>query len=276
MSIFFLILCTSSEKDLAESLDAGPPPRPLFFEFEGLGFGMTPDEIEQAWGPALEKSSYQMNYADKGGYKHVQLYFMSVPAFSNIHADVKRSEISNDPFFFLLFLQLSYAYEDVRPKETVRPDLITRFGNPLDDPVLYEKMHVTRETADIFRAAECTLAIVRWYPASPEIGRPEHLGHITFRIAPDALMTDVPRTRWKDLRGAISVSPTDEIKAHFEKLSQVHGGAAVDEVVKLLGPPNLYMEETPGQGQIVYYWLDGARIKFNIEEGKVQGYMSSF
>ena len=96
--ILILILvsgCSSSKKEEKASLEAGPPTRPLFYEYEGLKWGMTKEEVKSVWGAGVEKNIVTLSYTDKGGYKKVEALFKSVPASSNIQTVAGKKRFLN-------------------------------------------------------------------------------------------------------------------------------------------------------------------------------------
>jgi len=274
MAAVFLC-CSGGEKAQEFSLDAGPSPRPLFFDFEGLKWGMVPEEIVAVWGPPAEQprpdTGYtDMRYRDQAGFKNVTLYFITFPPSRNIHQDVQPREGSDRPLMFLFSVLLDPGLDDIKAKETVRADLVSRFGEPLSEPKIYESQNSSREHSEIFRAAECTLAVARWAKAEPSLNWPERLDNLQYVVAPISLFMEVPRTIWNDLRGEIGLSPSADIKERYETFEKSGGSVEVKDLVKLFGPPNIYWEEAPGTGRMFYFWLTGSRFKFNIAEGKVQ------
>ncbi len=268
--------CGSSDRGTEADWDPGPPQRALFVEFEGLKWGMTPEEIKTEWGVPDEDSTYQMTYSNKAGYARANLYFMSIPAFRNVHEDAERSGPSDEPFYFLSSVYLEPDFEDVRPKDTVRSELVERFGEPLTEPALFQAQNLNPEYSEIFRAAECTLCIAGWAPASEDMGRPENLRHLIYKLAPDSLLTEIPRSRWQDLRGSIPERAPADIKARLEKLDRIEGGASLKQILEIAGPPNIFLEGSPGSGKLCYFWLTGTNLIFNITEGRKDGHTWTF
>jgi hypothetical protein len=270
-----------SEKAQEFSLDAGPPPRPLFFDFEGLKWGMIPEEVIAAWGPPAEapdpdRGYTDMRYSDRASFKNVTLYFITVPAFRNVHEDVKPQGKSDRALMFLFSVSLDPGLDDIKPWQAVRADLVSRFGEPLTEPKIYESRNSSPEHSAIFRAAECTLAVARWAKAEPSVNWPERLDNLQYVLAPDSLIMEVPRKRWADLRGKFGLSPSAEMKERFETFEKNSSSVAVKDLVKLFGPPNLYWEEAPGTGTMFYFWLTGSRFKFKIREGKIDGFERTY
>ena len=273
--------CSKGEKGKGFSLDAGPPPRPLFYDFEGLRWGMTPGEIIGVWGPPkedpqFEKGFHDMRYSNRAGFKYVTLYFITVPPFRNVHLDVLPKEGSTNPLPFLFAISLDPGTDDIKPKEAVRADLVLKFKEPVADPKIYESQDRSREHAEIFRAAECTLVIAQWAKAEPSVNWPERLDSLQYTLVPYCLVTEIPRTKWKDLRGAIPLSPTSDIKARYQSFTEGASPKEVKDLVEIFGPPNLYQEEAPGIGTLHYFWLTGSRFKFTIGEGKIRGYERTY
>jgi len=281
MAAAVFICCSEGEKGKEFSLDAGPSPRPLFFDFEGLKWGMVPEEIIAAWGPPAEEPDatfgiHDLEYGNRAGFKNVTLYFISVPPFRNVHEDVQPVEGSDRPLAFLFAVLLDPGSDDIKPKADVRADLVSRFGEPFTDPKIYESQNCSPEYNEIFRAAECTLVIARWAKAEPSVNWPERLDSLQYVLAPHSLIMEVPRTRWNDLRGEVGLSPSADIKERYDTFARIGGTPEVKELVELLGPPNLFLEATPGNGTMHYFWLTGSRFKFTIGEGKVQGFERTY
>jgi len=273
--------CSGGEKEKELSLDAGPLPRPLFFDFEGLRWGMVPEEIVAVWGPPAEEPDadtgyHDMEYGNRAGFKNVTLYFITVPTFRNVHPDVQPKAGSDRPLMFLFAVSLDPGLDDIKPKEAVRADLVSRFGEPLTEPKIYESQSCSEENSEIFRAAECTLTVARWAKAEPGLNWPERLDGLQYVLAPNSLITEIPRTKWNDLRGEIGLSPSAEIKERYKTFEESVDTIEVKDLVKLFGSPNLYWEEAPGKGTIFYFWLTGSRFKFTIGEGKVQGFERTY
>lgn len=281
MTAAVLFCCSRGEKGKEFSLDAGPSPRPLFFDFEGLKWGMIPEEIVGEWGPPHEKPGfdigyYDMRYSDRAGFKNITLYFTTVPPSLNVHQDVRPKEGRDKPLMFLFCVSLDPGLDDIKPKESARADLVSRFGEPLTDRKIYESQNCKEENTEIFRAAECTLAVAHWAPAEPGLNWPERLDSLKYVLAPYSLIGELPRTSWNDLRGAIPLSLPSDIKARYESFTGGAGNIEVKDLIKLFGPPNIYWEEAPGRGTIYYFWLTGSFFKFKIGEGIVQSYERTY
>jgi len=274
--IFILVLafgCSSAKKEEKASFDAGPLARPLLYDFEGLKWGMTKDEVKSVWGAAEEDSWMVLKYADKGGYKRAEALFKSVPPSSNIQTVAGRPAGDEKPFEFLIAVRLTakdrWDPQETKPKETVRPALIASHGEPLSDPALRKRLYCEAD-CEIFRLAECTLLEVRWNRAVPEFKMPESVDSLTYRFAPDTLITAVPFAEWEKLRGTVPTSVAPEFKAKIKGFTQGLDGTPVSEIVKLIGPPNLYREEGPGKGRLYYFWLTGSSYSLEIEDGKLR------
>ncbi len=268
--------CSSSEEGAEADWDPGPPQRPLFFEFEGLKWGMTPAEIKDVWGTPDEDRTYQMIFSNKGGYSRANLGFQSIPEFRNVHEDVERTEPSDEPYYYLIWISLENDFDDVTPKDSFRSELVERFGEPLIEPALFQVNHLNPEYHEIFRAAECTLCIATWAPASPDMGRPENLQTLMYRLAPSSLLTEIPRSRWQNLRGSIPPRAPADLKVKLAGLDQIQGDASLQQIIEQIGPPNLYIEESPGNGKLYYFWLTGTNLFFNITEGREDGHRHTF
>ena len=268
--------CSPGKKTEEAALDAGPLARPLLFDFEGLKWGMTKDEVKNVWGAVLEDSLMELKYADKGGYKDVQALFKSVPASRNIQTVAGRQAGDEGPVEFLFAVRLSVRArtepEETKPKETVRPALIASYGEPLSDPKLRANLYCEAD-CELFRLAECTLLEVHWLPAVPELNLPERVDSLTYRLAPDTLITEIPFAAWEKLRGSILPSIPPEFKAKIKSFTQGADGTAVSDVVAGIGPPNLYLEEGPGKGKLYYFWLTGSFYVLEIENGRL-GFVS--
>lgn len=129
---------------------------------------------------------------------------------------------------------------------------------------------------ELFRAAECTLVQAEWNPAAPELHWPEHLGSMTYRLAPSSLVTYVPRTEWPKLRGAVPTSLAADFQTRLDGQPRGANAASTKDLVKALGRPNLYLEEAPGKGRLFYAFLDDSVFVVRIAEGKLDGSEGSF
>lgn len=274
--ILILILvsgCSSSIKEEKASLEAGPPTRPLLYEYEGLKWGMTKEEVKSVWGAGVEKNIVTLSYTDKGEYKKVEALFKSVPASSNIQTVAGRPAGDDQPVQFLFAVYLSVRSRtdptESKPKDTVRPGLISNYGEPLSDSKLRAKLYCERADCEIFRVAECTLLEVHWNPAVPELNLPERVDSLTYMLAPDTLITAIPFDKWAMLRGSILPSVPPEFKAKVKGFTQGTEGTSVADVVKLIGPANLYLEEIPGKGELYYFWLTGSFYSLEIDKGRL-------
>lgn len=275
MAAAAMFCCSQGEKGKELELDAGPPPRPLFFDFEGLKWGMTPEEAVKAWGPPSEEPRLEMGYGDmryrnRASFKNASLYFTpSVASLSGPSAE-KPADDSGKPLLLLFSVLLDPGMNDVKPKSSVRAELVSRFGEPLTEPKIYESQNCNPEHAEIFRAAECTLAVAQWAPAEPGLNWPERLSSLQYVLAPLSILRHIPKTKWNGLRGAVPPSPSPATKAAYEDFTQGPGSDDLRALVKAFGPPNIYLEEAPGKGTLFYFWLTGSYFKFDIEEGRVQ------
>lgn len=92
----------------------------------------------------------------------------------------------------------------------------------------------------------------------------------------NSLVSQLPRTEWGKLRGSVPPSLSAETKARIDGFARGVEGAPVEEIVKALGPPQLYAEESPGKGQLHYLWLDGSLLSLRIESSRLQGVTGSF
>jgi len=270
-----LLCCSQGEKEKGLELDAGPPPRPLFYDFEGLKWGMTPEEVVKAWGspseePRLEMGYGKIRYNNRASFKEVSVYFSPAPPSLSGQADVKSIEGPDKLLLCLIGVLLDPGTDDFKAKSSVRAELVSRFGEPLADPKLYESQSCSPKNTEIFRAAECTLAIARWAPAEPGLNWPERLASLQYVLAPFSILRQIPKVKWNDLRGAVPLSPSSEVKAAYEDFAQSGGSGVIEDIIKRLGLPNIYLEEAPGKGKLYYLWLTGSYFKFEIGEGKVQ------
>lgn len=254
--------CAGSEKEEALVFDAGPPPRPLFFEFEGLTWGMTPDEARRAWGPPAEDriDLMRLAYRDRAGFNEVTLYFVPL------------GRDSNDKAMGLSIVSLYPGSDEknVKPKSAVRPDLVSRFGEPITDPKIYESQTADMKYSEIFRAAECTLVIAEWARAEPQVNWPERLDRLRYVLAPALLLREVPKAEWSALRGTLALSPPPETKARYAEYEKDTDSGDTKKLLALFGPPNLYLEKAPGEGTLYYFWLTGSYFRFTIAGGRVQ------
>ena len=254
------------------TLDPGPPPRPLFKEVEGLKWGMTREEVRAAWGAGDDGGTD--SYPKKGGYPTVRLGYASIPSGGVVHTDLVRDPKDDSPVKLLIWAR--FEGDATFKKETVRADLVSRFGQPLTDARLLEANLCQGPNCELFRAAECTLVKVSWNPANPGAW-PDHLIGLTYLLAPDSLPQYVPRPQWPRLRGSVPTSYTPEARARFDKVGR-QGGAEAETLAKLtadVGPPNLYLETAPGEGTLFYLFLDGSLQTIKIEKGRYAGAMGS-
>jgi hypothetical protein len=71
------------------------------------------------------------------------------------------------------------------------------------------------------------------------------------------------------------MTPAD-IKVKLAGLDQIQGDASLQQIIEQIGPPNLYLEESPGNGKLYYFWLTGTNLFFNITEGRKDGHRHTF
>lgn len=228
---------------------------------------MTPAEVISAWGPGEDGDPYQ--YANKAGYSRASLGFASVPASDVVHTDLPPG--SGNPVRFLTWVSLSS--DEILPKEKIRADLVSRFGEPITDPKLLRNVSVSNCTGhrcEVFRAAECTLAVAQWYPASAELNRPETLDSLMYQLAPASLVEYVPRSEWSKLRGPVPPSLSAQMETGLSAMRMGSDGARSEEVDKLLGTPNL-LQESPGAAKRYYLYLDGSVQVVQLQDGRIRG-----
>ena len=264
--------CAGGAKEEPLVFDAGPPPRPLFFQFEGLEWGMTPEEAIGAWGPpAVNRiETLSVLYRDRSGFGEITLYFQPFVPFEGDPGSSSKA---------LFAVRLEPGVSDdkyIKPKSAVRPDLVSRFGEPMSEPKLYESQQADVKNAEIFRAAECTLAIARWARAEPQVNWPERLDSLQYVLVPHSLVRQVPRAKWSALRGALPLSPSPEVKARHEEFEKDASEGDVKGLLARFGPPNLYLEKAPGEGTLFYFWLTGSYFKFTIAGGRVQSHERAY
>lgn len=260
---------TPRGKPEALSFDAGPPPRPLFYQSDGLTWGMTPEEAIAAWGPPAENriDADRLVYRDRAGFREANLYFLPV----------RREPDGTSLHLFSVYLQPGVSDDKyIKPKSAVRPDLVSRFGEPITDPKIYESQGKDMKTAEIFRAAECTLAVAQWARAEPQVNWPERLDSLSYTIVPTSLLRQVPRPRWNALRGALALSPSTEVKARYAEYEKDSLRRDVKNLLARFGPPNLFLETAPGEGTLYYFWLTGSYFKFTIAGGMVQSHERAY
>lgn len=251
--------------------DAGPPPRPYFLEVEGLRWGMTPEEVLAIWGPDTEGEA--LFYEKKAGFVQVGLGYTSLRRDDVPPDDAKPTATETRPMKFLAWI--SFHGDASKPRDRVRADLVARFGEPLADPKLLRVNHCEKATScELWRAAECTLVKAEWRPAAPDLW-PEHLGLLTYGLAPDSLIQYVPRSEWTKLRGTVPLSYPSQTDATIMGMRRGVGGANVAEISKSLGPPNLHLEKGPGSGTLFYLFLDGSLQCLRVEGGTLQGVIGS-
>lgn len=260
LSVAALLACSGRAR-----FDADQPKRPLFQEVEGLRWGMTSEEVKAVWGPDREGKAY--HYDKKGGYPSSSLGYMSIPPDMIVHKDA-RLPAGGGPAEFLIYV--SFDGDATVTKEKVRADLVSRFGQPLADAVVL-RAHDCEGPCELWRAAEMTLVKARWNPANAELNWPEHLSALTWDLAPAGLVTWVPRSEWAKIRGAVPLTFAAEARAKIEGFRMGIEGASVAEITKALGPPNLQLEEKPGETSLAYLFLDDAVQKLRLAGGKLQG-----
>lgn len=265
--------CASGEKDRLPSLDAGPPPHPLEFEFAGLGLGMTKEAVVDAWGPPSFETARSVEYANRGGYANVKLLFKSVPVAENIQLEAARALGDDRPFEFLTAIVLMPA--ESRAKNELRTELVSLYGQPPADPVLFAPLNCRPPACEIFRPAECVLLKVAWETAAAGVERSERVASLAYILAPDALITEVPRPDWPSLRGRVAPSPPSELKARLAGLRTGDNGALIEDIVKVMGLPNLVLDDGAGRRSLYYFWLNNAFVRLNLTEGTLRSIASA-
>lgn len=265
---FAMASCASGEKDRSPSLDAGPPPHPLEFEFEGLGLGMTKEAVVDAWGPPSFETALFIEYANRGDYTNIKLLFKSVPVSKNIQPEAARALGDDRPFEFLTAIVL--IPNQPRAKTELRPELVSLFGEPLADAGLVEGWNCRAPLCETFRPAECALLQVLWEAAVPGSEGPKRAASLSYILAPDALITEVPRPVWPSLRGQVAPSPPSEIKTRLAGLRTGDNGARLEEIVEVMGPPNLVLNDGADRRSLYYFWLNNAFVKLSLAEGTLR------
>ena len=256
---FAMASCASGEKDRTPSLDAGPPPHPLEFEFEGLGLGIAKEAVVDAWGPPSFETARSIEYANRGGYANVKLLFKSVPVSKNIQPEAARALGDDRPFEFLTAIVLTPA--ESRAKNELRTELVSLYGQPPADPVLFAPLNCRPPACEIFRPAECVLLKVAWETAPAGVERSERVAGLAYILAPDALITEVPRPKWTELRGEVAASFPSGLEARINGLRTGAAGLPVSETIKVMGTPNLILAGGGGERHLLYFWLDGSFVK---------------
>ena len=249
---------------------AAVPARPLFYEVEGLKWGMTPAEVLKAWGPGEDGETYR--YASKGGYARASLGYRRLPASDVVRTDLPPGADPGRPVEFLTWV--SFESDEVLAKEKVRAELVTRFGQPLTDPKVVRNVSISfcdSSRCDVFRAAECTLATASWTPASADLNRPAALSSLMYELAPSALIGYVPRSDWPKLNGPVALSFPPELEAKVGALRRGIDGAREKDVEGLLGRPNLRRGEVDGNATHYYLFLDGSLQGLEFSKGRLQG-----
>jgi hypothetical protein len=265
------LACSRGAAGNSASLDAGPPPHPPFYEFEGLKWGMTPAEVAAVWGPGEDGQAYR--YARKGGYVDVSLGYMSVPSDSIKDPALEAVARAAGRVELLVFVALRPESETSAPKDQVRADLVSRFGPPLEDPALLASLDCKKGACEVFRAAECTVVKADWAPAFAELKWPDRLNSLTYELAPGHLVAYVPRGDWGRLRGAVRASYTADLRARIDGFASSGPEAAtVEQIVKALGPPNLHRPVPDGTAALDYLFLDGSLQSLRIRDGRLTGW----
>ncbi len=251
--------CSSGDSGSSPSLDAGPPPHPLGFEFEGLTLGMAKEAVVDAWGPPGLEGARSLEYANRGAFTNVQLLFKSVPVSKNIQPEAARASGDDRPYEFLTAIILTPA--EPRAKNEFRAELVSLYGHPLADPVLSAPLNCRPPACEIFRPAECVLLKVAWETAPAGAEQSERVASLAYVLAPDALIAEVPRPKWSELRGAVAASSPSGLEARINGLRTGAAGLPVAETVKVMGTPNLILAGDGGGRHFLYFWLDGSFIK---------------
>jgi hypothetical protein len=249
--------CSPSGPPPAPALDAGPPPHPLEFEFEGLALGSTKEAVVDAWGPPSAETRGTIEYVNRGAFASVQLVFKSVPVSGNIQPEAVRDAADPRPFEFLKAIILTPA--ERRDKGQLRPQLVALYGEPLADLAAAEP-----RPCEFFRAGECALLRVEWEAAPQEGGERESAASLAYLLAPEVLITEAPRTLWPSLRGAVTPSPPSDLGSRMGKLRTAGPASRLDEVLLVMGPPNLVIEDGPGARSLLYLWLNNAFVKLSL------------
>jgi hypothetical protein len=247
---------------------AAEPASPLFYEVEGLKWGMTPTEVLKAWGPGEEGEAYR--YANKGGYARAHLGYRRLPASDVVHTDLPPGADPDRPVEFLTWV--SFESDEVLAKEEVRAELVSRFGQPLTDPKVVRNVSISfcdSSRCDVFRAAECTLATASWTSASAEFNRPAALSSLMYELAPSGLIGHVPRSDWPSLNGPVALSFPPELEAKVGALRRGVDGAREKDVEALLGRPNLRRGEVDGNETHYYLFVDGSLRGLEFSKGKL-------
>ena len=268
LAILVLVGCSRPTTNGGGSPSASAPSRPVFHEVEGLRWGMTPAEVISAWGPGENGDANE--YTNKAGYSRASLDFARLPASDLIHTDLPPG--SGD--LVRLLTSVSLGSSDVLPKQKVRAAHSSRFGEPITDPKLLRNVGVSNCTGprcEVFRAAECTLAVVQWSPASAELNRPETLDSLMYQLAPSSLVDYVPRSEWSRLKAPVPTSFSAERETGLGAMRMGFDGARPEEVETLLGSPNLLLEESPGGGKRYHLYLDGSVQVLQFQNGRTQG-----
>jgi hypothetical protein len=257
--VIALASCAPSGHGRSPSWDAGPPSRPLEFEYEGLTLGMTKEAVVDSWGPPSLEGARTLDYANRGTYANVHLVFKSVPASENIQPEAARAPGDDRPYEFLSKIILTPA--EPRAKAELRRELVSLFGPPLDEAALQAALGCRPAACEIFRPAECVLLQVAWEAAPTGVGRPDRVANLAYLLAPEALIVEAPRPKWTELRGEVSASFPAGLQARIDGLRTGADGVPPDEVVKILGPPNLTLEGEGGERRFLYLWLDGSFVR---------------
>lgn len=263
-----LISCSSGGTDRSPSLDAGLPPHPLEFEFEGLALGTTKEAVVEAWGPPSFEGSKTLEYANRGAFANIQLLFKSVPVSANIQPEASRASGDNRPYEFLTAIVLTPA--EPQDKIKLKPELISLYGEPIADAPFLEAVSCRPPRCEIFRAAECALLQVHWEAASPGGGGGEIAATLSYFLAPDALISQVPRSLWRKLRGAVQPIPSSEFVTRLAGLKTGDNGDHLEDVVAAIGPPNLVLKNGGGFNSLYYFWLNNAGVKLSLAENTLR------
>ena len=266
--VIALASCAPNGRGRSPSWDAGPPPRPLEFEYEGLTLGMTKEAVVDNWGPPGLEGDRTLDYANRGTYANVHLVFKSVPVSENIQPEAARAPGDDRPYEFLSGIILTPA--EPRTKAELRRELVSLYGQPLTDPALFAPLNCRPPACEIFRPAECVLLKVAWETASAGAEGSDRVAALAYVLAPETLIAEAPRPKWMELRGAVAVAAPAGLRGRLDGLRTGADGSTVEEAVKVLGPPNLILPGDGGERRFLYFWLDGSSIKLAFDGDRLR------
>lgn len=251
-----------------QSLDAGDPPHPPLVEIDGLSFGMTADEVGAIWGPTEDDFA---TYQDRAGYSSASLIYNWAPA----ELVAAGAPAAADSDSIRVLTGVTFFGGPSHPKAAAREELVARFGEPLSDAVLAKEKSCQPPDCEIWRAAECVVAIAHWRAAAPELDYPERLGQLSYQLQPGMMIRELPRARWHEIRGEVPTSQPPGMRETVSEFSSFEG-ATVRDIVEAIGPPNLVIEDEGGTQRLFYLFLDGTMWTVTIAEGRHQSHQGSY